>query len=574
MIEGAMNMPFRIASAAGIVFLSTLLGGPAAAQDITKLRINEVMPSNKKTPPADLGGKFQDLLEIYNPTDAAVTIDGMIIANVIVNDGGIHPGDPPGSFAIAQGTIRAKGFVLIYCDGKGNVDANGNAHGTFKLAKDGEQVAIFTPAGEVIDLVAFPALGDDASFGRSPDGSDTLCPLLAPTFKEGPITTGGALDAQNAACGNLPPAINFQSLDSIGSAADVNPAAGAPVSIRADTTDDKAGGVTGVSAFFRVDGGAETQAALQVDSVDSGDPKLVHWKGIIPGQAAGSVVTFRLAAVDDGQLTGNDPDPLCGDPPTTDCKLLYRYTVGYVYQGTLVLNEVCPDNATLLVDAATGKFEDYLELYNQDLVNAVSLAGLWLSNSPFHPQDWQFPDDSMIAAGERLVVWCDKKESETDPSISDFHTSFNLGKSGDGVFLFDTADKSFGLIDGLKFGASGDDQAWSRLPDGERSSPFVLQIGTPGDFNGAPGNTFVRGDADKNGKVEIQDGMVVIEYLFDGGPTPACPDAADADDSAELDITDAIDILWSLFGAATLPQPFPNPAVDPTPDDLGCGGGT
>jgi hypothetical protein len=238
----------------------------------------------------------------------------------------------------------------------------------------------------------------------------------------------------------------------------------------------------------------------------------------------------------------------------------------------VVVNEVCPNNVDLLIDAATGKFEDYVELYNQDPVNPASLEGLWLSTSPFQPQAWQFPAGSKIGAGEHLLVWCDKKDSKTDASTSDFHTSFNLSKQGDGVFLFDTGANGFGFQDGLKFGPAGDDQSWARVPDGNPSSPFVLQSGTPAASNTGPvGKTFVRGDADSNGLVEVLDGTVVIEYLFLGGPAPACPDAADADDSSVLELTDAIDIFWSIFGAATLPAPFPDAGADPTPDGLGCG---
>jgi hypothetical protein len=59
--------------------------------------------------------------------------------------------------------------------------------------------------------------------------------------------------------------------------------------------------------------------------------------------------------------------------------------------------------------------------------------------------------------------------------------------------------------------------------------------------------------------------------LFQSGPAPACEDAADADDSGTLNLTDAITTLRSLFqGAGPLPPPYPESGFDPTPDGLPC----
>ena len=64
----------------------------------------------------------------------------------------------------------------------------------------------------------------------------------------------------------------------------------------------------------------------------------------------------------------------------------------------------------------------------------------------------------------------------------------------------------------------------------------------------------------------------MIDFLFNGGSPPACPDAADADDSGALDLTDPIRILRHLFQGGEAP-PDPGPVScgrDPTEDDLRC----
>jgi pimeloyl-ACP methyl ester carboxylesterase len=94
---------------------------------------------------------------------------------------------------------------------------------------------------------------------------------------------------------------------------------------------------------------------------------------------------------------------------------------------------------------------------------------------------------------------------------------------------------------------------------------------------------FVRGDADARDGINLTDGVVILSYLFTGGPAPRCMDAADTNDSGELNITDAVIIFNWLFLGGPAPQP-PSPStpvyevadcgVDPMPDDLDCATGS
>ena len=88
---------------------------------------------------------------------------------------------------------------------------------------------------------------------------------------------------------------------------------------------------------------------------------------------------------------------------------------------------------------------------------------------------------------------------------------------------------------------------------------------------GIPG-TFVRGDADGDGRINLTDAVFVFRHLFQGGRQPECLDAADADDDGNLALPDPIAILLHLFlGQTPLPLPGPEPWFDPSEDDLGCG---
>ena len=85
---------------------------------------------------------------------------------------------------------------------------------------------------------------------------------------------------------------------------------------------------------------------------------------------------------------------------------------------------------------------------------------------------------------------------------------------------------------------------------------------------------FRRGDPNSDGSINITDGIYVLNYLFLGGPKPACQEAANPNDDAMVNITDGIYILNFLFLGGPAPvAPGPTtcgPDRDGSPTDLGC----
>ncbi|MGQ9589143.1 MAG: hypothetical protein ACUVYA_02485 [Planctomycetota bacterium] len=88
--------------------------------------------------------------------------------------------------------------------------------------------------------------------------------------------------------------------------------------------------------------------------------------------------------------------------------------------------------------------------------------------------------------------------------------------------------------------------------------------------------TFHRGDANADGGLDLSDGVFVLNYLFLGGPTPGCLEAANANDDGGLDLSDGVFILNYLFLGGPAP-PAPGPVGEPcgpdpegSPSDLGC----
>jgi hypothetical protein len=84
---------------------------------------------------------------------------------------------------------------------------------------------------------------------------------------------------------------------------------------------------------------------------------------------------------------------------------------------------------------------------------------------------------------------------------------------------------------------------------------------------------FVRGDANRDGSIDLSDSIAVLFFLFAGTSAMTCEDHGDADDNGRLELTDAVALLDFLFRRGPAPRaPFPAPGRDATADAFDCGG--
>jgi hypothetical protein len=105
------------------------------------------------------------------------------------------------------------------------------------------------------------------------------------------------------------------------------------------------------------------------------------------------------------------------------------------------------------------------------------------------------------------------------------------------------------------------------VKEGERSFPATTLVATI-----SPPGAFLRGDANRDGGVNLSDPVATLTYLFRGGRLLPCEDAADADDDGRITVSDPIFTLNFLFrGGRVIGSPgIRYPWFDPTPDALGC----
>jgi len=66
--------------------------------------------------------------------------------------------------------------------------------------------------------------------------------------------------------------------------------------------------------------------------------------------------------------------------------------------------------------------------------------------------------------------------------------------------------------------------------------------------------TYLPGDVDGNGIVEVSDCVFLISYIFAFGPAPDPLEAADADCNGIVEISDAVFLLNFIFASGPAPQ--------------------
>jgi len=96
--------------------------------------------------------------------------------------------------------------------------------------------------------------------------------------------------------------------------------------------------------------------------------------------------------------------------------------------------------------------------------------------------------------------------------------------------------------------------------------PLVLALAVVFPATASGQARFRRGDANASGAHELGDPIVVLNFLFLDGPAPSCLDAGDADDSGNLEITDAVGLLTDQVDFATTGHD-----VSTSCETLGCG---
>lgn len=147
------------------------------------------------------------------------------------------------------------------------------------------------------------------------------------------------------------------------------------------------------------------------------------------------------------------------------------YTITAVYPnilaGNITINELMALNTITATDE-TNVHEDWIELHN-NTSNSLDLGGFYLTDDTSNLFKWQIPANTILAADDYLIIWCDEDQAD-----GPFHASFKLSSTtGESV----TLSNPIGLIiDQVFFGPQTADQGFARIPNG--TGNFIVQSPT------------------------------------------------------------------------------------------------
>ncbi|OQY27123.1 MAG: hypothetical protein B6244_11610 [Candidatus Cloacimonetes bacterium 4572_55] len=130
--------------------------------------INEFLASNDSTA-ADQDGEFDDWVEFYNNSDAAISLSGYHLSD---------DGQELDKWEFPDISIAAHSFLIVWAD---NDEEQEGLHTNFKLSASGEAIYLTNASLLIVDEVTFGEQTTDQSTGRFPDGVGDFIPMY-PTF--------------------------------------------------------------------------------------------------------------------------------------------------------------------------------------------------------------------------------------------------------------------------------------------------------------------------------------------------------------------------------------------------------
>lgn len=143
--------------------------GIDAANSSSPVVINEIMASNSTTA-SDENGDFDDWIELYNTSGAAVDLSGYFLSD--------NPANLTKWTFPAGTSIAANGYLIVWADEE---QEQGPLHCNFKLSASGEQLYLLDPQSQWVDTLNFGLQTTDLGYARVPNGTGPFV-IQAPTF--------------------------------------------------------------------------------------------------------------------------------------------------------------------------------------------------------------------------------------------------------------------------------------------------------------------------------------------------------------------------------------------------------
>jgi hypothetical protein len=189
---GLFQVEISATNTAARRFYRLLASAPPAA----RLQISEVMSDNTSVFP-DANKAYWDWIEIHNPTDGAVDLEGY----------GLTDETPQaGQWTFPQLLLQPGAYLVAYASGLDRRLPGSELHTDFKLDASGETLSLTAPDLSIVDQVVVPPLGKNESYGRVPNDTSVwelyAQALVTPGQANSATTSGPALSAPEFPAGS------------------------------------------------------------------------------------------------------------------------------------------------------------------------------------------------------------------------------------------------------------------------------------------------------------------------------------------------------------------------------------
>ncbi len=474
-----------------VTIITPMFTGTAShAITAAKVRINEVMASNQQAVPDDFGN-YSDWIELYNPSDAAVSLEGWGLSNSKLK---------PAKWTFPAVTLAPKGYLVIYCDKLDRRNPKAGAlHTNFNLSSQGASVMLMDNMGSLVDVVDYKTMASNISLGR--DAGD------ANAWKQFQKVTPGY---ENSDAGYAQYVFSMKGGESPLQISEV-------MTSNATTLLDDYGNY---SDWVEIHNTGKSAIDLANFGLSDKENNTLKWKFPSMSIAAGGYVvvfcsgkgvpknpndtkhlnaSFKLSDSEaailsspSGQVIDTvDLQKLSADfsyartssgkfeasakptPGYSNDDTGYQALTGQsVASGPVIINEIMPYNSKY-AKADNGAYYGWVEIKNISS-SPVNLQGYGLSDNMRNPAKWRFPAVT-LQPGETKIILCSGLNKTSGTYLQ---TGFKLSSIGSVVGLFDKAGK---LVDRINAADIPADMSYGRMSGS--SGFFYFTAPSPGADN-------------------------------------------------------------------------------------------
>ncbi len=471
------------------VAVSILTGVDSASSSNGTVQINEVVASSKNAAPDDTGNR-SDWIELYNPTDVPINLEGWGLSDSKLR---------PAKWAFPSVTLEPKSYLVVYCDKTDKCDPESGAlHTNFKLSSNGAAVILTDNGGNIKDIIDYSLMASGTSLGRDiADASWKEYQNPTPGFENS--DAGYAQYLANMGGADSPLVISEVMTANITTLADdygdysdwveIHNTGDEPVDLMGYGFSDKAGNVLKWQfPNTTIEAGGYLVVYCSGKAVPNDPDDTQHFDANFKLSDDETVIlaTPSGRVIDSVQLQEASPDFSYARNASGVFEACAKPTPGYANNdagfmqfmqqnpltGQLAINEAMPSNSKY-AKASDGNYYDWIEIKNvSDL--AVNLEGYGLSDNTKNPAKWRFPS-VVLQPGEKKTVLCSGLDKKSGAYLQ---TNFKLSSTGEVVGLFDPDGN---LVDRINLSGIPGDMSYGRMSG--KTGFYYFQTPTPGDEN-------------------------------------------------------------------------------------------